>query len=201
LPLGAVLMLVALNTNLPRYAIERQLGVAELGAFAAVASFMTAGATVVNALGQAATPRLARHASRGERGLFLRLVMKLGALVLGLGLAGVMAAAVLGKMVLALAYRPEYAGYSRLLLGLMGAAIPGYVAAALGYAVTAARAFDPQVPLFCGVAASSACASWLLVPRFGLAGAALALAVAAAAQIGGQTLILKRALRRLEVAK
>src|SRR5689334_19060156 len=60
LPLGAVLMLVTLNTNLPRYAIERTLGTRELGGFAAAASFLTTGNTVVNALGQSATPRLAR---------------------------------------------------------------------------------------------------------------------------------------------
>jgi len=42
LPLGIVLMLASLNTNLPRYAIERRLGTPALGAFAAAASFMTA---------------------------------------------------------------------------------------------------------------------------------------------------------------
>jgi O-antigen/teichoic acid export membrane protein len=200
LPLGAVLMLVSLNTNLPRYVIERQMGIGELGAFAAVASFVTAGATIVNALGQAATPRLARHASRGEQARFVRLTAKLGVLVFVLGLAGVAGAVLLGRAVLTLAYRPEYAAYGGLLVGVMGAAIPGYLAAAMGYAVTAARAFDAQVPMFCVVAASSGCASWYLVPHFGLAGAAMAMAVAAVAQIGGQTLILRRALRRLEIA-
>jgi O-antigen/teichoic acid export membrane protein len=56
LPLGLVLMLISLNTNLPRYVIEHRLGTRELGAFAAVASFMAAGTTIVNALGQAAHP-------------------------------------------------------------------------------------------------------------------------------------------------
>jgi O-antigen/teichoic acid export membrane protein len=200
LPLGAVLMLVSLNTNLPRYAIERSWGVTELGAFAAVASFMTAGSTIVNALGQAATPRLARHASRREPAPFLRLVARLAAMVLALGAAGVVCAVVLGKWILGMAYRPEYADYSRLLVGVMGAAMLGYVAAALGYAVTAARAFDAQVPMFCVVALTSGCASWLLVPRFGLAGAAMAMGVAAATQIAGQSFILRRALGRLEAA-
>jgi len=200
LPLGAVLMLVSLNTNLPRYAIERSLGVAELGAFAAVASFVTAGSTIVNALGQAATPRLARFASRREPRRFVAMVAKLAALVLALGVVGVGCAVVLGKWVLSLAYRPEYADYSGLLVGVMGAAMLGYVAAALGYAATAARAFDAQVPMFCVVALSTACASWVLVPRFGLSGAAMAMGLAAAAQIAGQAFILSRALRRLETA-
>jgi len=50
------------------------------------------------------------------------------------------------------------------------------------------------------VAAACGCASWYLVPRMGLAGAALAMAAAAVVQIGGQTLILRRAMRRLEAA-
>jgi O-antigen/teichoic acid export membrane protein len=199
-PLGVMLLLVSLNTNLPRYAIERYLGVGQLGAFAAVASFITVGSTVVNALGQAATPRLAQYFSRGEAGRFLKLTLRLSAMVGGLGVAGVVVAAVLGRAVLGILYRPEYAVHGGLLIAVMGTAIPGYVAIALGYAITAARAFDAQVPLFCVVAASCGAASWLLVPRLGLRGAALALAVAALVQIGGEALILARAMRRIEAA-
>lgn len=200
IPLGVMLLLVSLNTNLPRYAIERFLGVGELGAFAAVASFMTVGSTAVNALGQATTPRLARHFSRRESRQFLRLTFLLAASMGGLGVAGVAVAAVFGATILGVAYRPEYAAHGGLLVGVMGAAIPSYMAAALGYAITAARAFDAQVPLFCVVAASCGAASWLLVPRFGLRGAAMSLAIAASVQIGGEALILARAMRRIETA-
>ncbi len=150
--------------------------------------------------GQAATPRLARHASHASAGSSW-LAWKLGALVFQSGPGWCRGGGVVGQNVLTLAYRPEYATYSGLLVGVMGAAVPGYVAAAMGYAVTATRAFDAQVPMFCVVAAICGCASWLLVPRFGLAGAAVAMAVAATAQIGGQALILRRALHHLEVAE
>ena len=200
MPLGVMLLLVSLNTNVPRYAIERYLGVGELGAFAAVASFLTVGSTVVNALGQAATPRLARHFSRRESSHFLRLTFLLAASVCALGVAGVVVAAAFGETILGVVYRPEYAAHGGLLVAVMGTAIPGYVAIALGYAITAARAFDAQVPLFCVVAASCGGASWLLVPRFGLRGAALSLAIAASVQIGGEALILARAMRRIEAA-
>jgi O-antigen/teichoic acid export membrane protein len=201
LPLGVMLLLVSLNTNLPRYAIERYLGVGELGAFAAVASFLTVGSTAVNALGQAATPRLARHFTLRESKRFRRLTFLLAASVCGLGVAGVAVAAVFGATVLRIVYRPEFAVHSGLLVAVMGTAIPGYVAIALGYAITAARAFDAQVPLFCVVAASCGGASWLLVPRFGLRGAALSLAFAASVQIGGEAWILARAMRRIEAAR
>ena len=200
MPLGVMLLLVSLNTNLPRYAIERFLGVGELGAFAAVASFITVGSTVVNALGQAATPRLARHFSRRESGRFLRLTFRLAASVCALGAAGVVVAAAFGQTILRVVYGPEYAAHGGLLVAVMGSAIPAYVAIALGYAITAARAFDAQVPLFCVVAASCGGASWLLVPRFGLRGAALSLGIAASVQIGGEALILARVMRRIGAA-
>ncbi|MBA3974264.1 MAG: polysaccharide biosynthesis protein [Candidatus Solibacter sp.] len=198
LPLGAVLMLVSLNTNLPRYVIEHHMGLAELGAFAAVASFVTAGSTIVNALGQSATPRLARFAGHHQTREFLGLVGKLGLLVLCLGLAGALASALFGRFILSVAYRPEYASYAGLLVAVMGAAIPAYLAGALGYAVTAVRAFDQQVPLFIVSALVCGGASWLLVPVYGLPGGAAAMAIAALAQISGQAFILRRALRRLE---
>jgi O-antigen/teichoic acid export membrane protein len=200
LPLGVVLMLASLNTNLPRYVIERSLGVRELGAFAAVASFVAVGSTMVNALGQAATPRLARHFGAREFGHFRALTFKLAGAVLALGLAGVLVAAVLGKVVLRLIYRPEYEIYSGLLVGVMCAAVLGYLAIALGYVLTSTRAFNAQVPLFCAVAGSCGLASWLLVPGFGLTGAVLALAIAAVVQLGGGAMILARAFHRTESA-
>ena len=201
LPLGLVLMLVSLNSNLPRYAIEHFVGTSELGAFAAAASFMTAGGTVINALGQSATPRLARYFGEGDRPRFRRLVAQLLALGLALGVAGVLGAALLGRLVLRLLYRPEFEVYGGLLTGVMGAAVLGYVANALGYAVTSARAFDAQLPLFCAVAGTCGFAAWLLIPRFGLFGAPMALAAAACVQICGELGILARAMRRQEWAR
>lgn len=200
LPLGVVLMLVSLNTNLPRYAIEHRIGTAALGAFAATASFLTSGNTVINALGQSATSRLARYFAEGDRTRFVRLVFQLVALALALGAAGVAVAALIGVPFLRLLYRPDYEQYGPLLTQVMAAAIPAYAASTLGFVITSVRAFDAQLPLFLAVAASCGIAAWLLIPRFGLAGAPMALAVAACVQIAGEVAILTRALRRLEPA-
>jgi O-antigen/teichoic acid export membrane protein len=113
-----------------------------------------------------------------------------------LGAAGAAGAAVVGAALLRILYRPEFADYAGLLVVVMLAAIPVYLAGALGYLITSARAFDVQLPLFCAVAASCAAASAVLVPRFGLIGAPLALAAAACVQSCGEGLILARAFRR-----
>jgi O-antigen/teichoic acid export membrane protein len=201
LPLGMVLMLASFNTNLPRYAIEHHLGTPALGAFAAAASFMAAGNTVVNALGQSATPRLARYFAESSRAHFLRLVRQLVLIALALGTAGVAAVALAGGPILRILYSPDYASLAPLLIQVMAAAIPVYAAGILGYAVTSTRAFDAQFPLFCAAAASCGLAAWLLVPRFGLAGAPMALAVSACVQIGGEIAILARANRRVEAVR
>jgi O-antigen/teichoic acid export membrane protein len=197
LPLGAVLMLIALTSNLPRYAIEQKLGAGALGAFAAVASLMTVGSTAVNALGQAATPRLARYHSAGDRAAFGRLAWQLVGMALLLGAAGVATAVVIGPWFLGWIYRPAYAAYAGLLVWVMAAGIGTYTAGALGYVITSTRRFAPQAPLHAAVAVSAGIASWLLVPRWGLSGAALALAIAAVVQIAGDLIILRRALREV----
>lgn len=198
LPLGIVLMLVSLNTNLPRYAIEEHLGFEALAGFAAVISFVTIGSTMVNALGQSVTARLSRHFRNGERNRFLGILGKMAALVTGIGIAGVICAWLLGDFVLTLLYRPEFASYRELLTLALGASTLSYLAIALGYAVTSARVFDAQIPLFSISALCCGVTSSMLVPQYGLPGAVFAIALAAVLQIVGQVLILIWAFRRRE---
>ena len=194
LPLGIVLTLIALTSTLPRYAIEQRLGTAALGSFAAVASFMTVGGTIVNALGQAAIPRLAGYFTAGDMRRFRRLAWQLSGLACLVGVTGVATALVLGPLVLGLVYRPAYAAHADLLIWVMGAGLFSYVSSVLGYVITSARKFTVQVPLLAVAAGSSAIASWTLVRWLGLNGGAATLAVVALVQIGGQLLILRHVL-------
>lgn len=201
LPLGVVLMLVSYTSNVPRYVVEHYLGTRGLGVFAAVAAFLMAGSTVVSALGQSATPRLARYFSQRDMVQFHRLTLRLVAVALALGVVGVAGAMVAGSFALRVFYRAEYGVYGRVLAELMGAAALVYVAAALGFVITSARSFLAQMPLLALVVATSAVASWLLVPVMGLSGAAVAVAAGASVQIAGELLILRRAIGRLERAE
>jgi O-antigen/teichoic acid export membrane protein len=194
LPLGVVLMLASLTLNVPRYAIEHFQGTRELGAFAAVASFLTAGAVVVGALGQSAMPRLARQFSERDLAGFRRLALKLIALSVALGAVGVLGAALVGRFVLSVAYRPEYGSYNGLFVAVMGAGVLRYAAIMLGFVLTSVRSFGPQVPLLAAATLASGLASWMLVPVIGLGGAAAAIVLAACVQIAGSGLILRRAM-------
>jgi O-antigen/teichoic acid export membrane protein len=196
LPLGLVLMLASLNSSLPRYAIEHFLGLSQLGGFAAAASFVTIGGTVVNALGQAATPRLARQFNERQSGSFRRLSAQLTLLAAGIGIAGVAAAALFGGFLLRLIYRPEMERYSGILVATMAAGALSYAASMLGYVLTSARIFDAQLPLLGMAALACGAVSWVLAPRVGLAAAPIAMAVAAGVQVAGELTLLRRALGR-----
>ena len=198
LPLGIVLMLVSLIANLPRYAIESTMGFEQLGVFAALISFVTIGSTVVNALGQSVTPRLAGHFREGQKGAFLGILGRMVGLVVLLGAVGSACAWGFGGLLLTLLYRPEFADYGDLLAVAVGAGTLSYLAVVLGYAVTCARIFAVQAPLFALSAAGCGIASWILVPAYGLVGGILSIALAATLQIIGQILILAWAFRRQE---
>ncbi|NJN56174.1 MAG: oligosaccharide flippase family protein [Leptolyngbyaceae cyanobacterium SL_5_9] len=179
LPLGFVMMLISLNTDIPRYFIERQLGERELGIFAAIAYLMVIGNMLVNALAEAANTRLARYYAEGKRHEFQALLFKLMGIGAGLGIVALLVALVAGKPILAIIYQPEYAQYSDLLVWLMVAAGIGYIASFLGYSMSAVRYFRVQIPLFIGVTGASALSCIWLIPLLGLKGAAIALIIGA----------------------
>src|SRR4029077_14292592 len=58
LPLGITMMLISLHANAPRFIVEKYVGAAGLGIFAAIAYLPLAGVMVINAIGSAASPRL-----------------------------------------------------------------------------------------------------------------------------------------------
>ena len=61
------MLLIALNNNISRYFVAHYLGVRELGIFSALVSFQAVGRLVIVALGQSASPRLARLYAEGDR--------------------------------------------------------------------------------------------------------------------------------------
>lgn len=183
LPLGLVMMLISFNSNIPRYFIERYLGERELGIFAALAYLMVVGSMVVNALGQSASPRLAKYYAKGDRLAFRQLLLKLVGLAAFLGGIGVFLAAVAGKQILTVLYQSEYAQHTNLFVWLMVTAGVNYISSFLGYAMTAARYFRIQIPLFATVASISAIACLWLLPQQGLLGAVMALLLGSISQL------------------
>lgn len=179
LPLGLVMMLISLNTNIPRYFIERYLGEHQLGVFAAMAYVMIGGNIVVNALAESASPRLAKHYASGDKAAFRKLVLQLVGVGVLLGSAVFVIALVAGREILTLLYRAEYAQQADIFVLLMLAAGIGYVSSFLGYGITAAQYFRIQTPMFVLVTAVTFASCYWLIPISGMRGAAIALIISA----------------------
>lgn len=183
-PLGLAAMLVALNANIPRYLVERTLGEAQLGIFAALAYFHRAGTTVVNALGDSASPRLSRYLNAGQLNRFARLLAFTIAIGLLLGVGGVLVAWGAGDFLLTLAYGPAYA-LRDVFVQIMIASGLAYVASFIFYGLTAARYLRVQTVLLILSSVVLLAVGWVLVPRMGLLGASTSLIVARAVQALG----------------
>jgi O-antigen/teichoic acid export membrane protein len=185
LPLGLVMLILSLNTNVPRYFIERQLGTEALGIFAAVAYLATAGSLVMDSLGQSAIPRLARYFASGHLRAFFRLVAGMAGIGLIVGLSGVAVAWLAGTELLAFMYRPEHAQRVDVLLWLVAAAAINCVVSALGNALVAARLFRVQPAILAGALLWTVVASYYFIPAYGLMGAAWATVVSYVIQLAG----------------
>jgi O-antigen/teichoic acid export membrane protein len=190
LPLTIVTFLTVLGVNIPRYFIERYAGHRDLGIFAAMWSLLTAGNMIAIAVGQALFPRLSKMYAARDLDGFRRLVWRSVQISIGLGFMGTAGSVIAGKQALQFIYRPEYAERHWLFTALMFTGTLLYVITALGYAATSARSFKSQAVLMCVVASTMLVGSALLVPRFGLWGAILAVAIGSGLHIAGLWMIL-----------
>jgi O-antigen/teichoic acid export membrane protein len=150
----------------------------------------------VSAVGYVTYARLGKFYFDRDVRAFKALLGRMVLIASGIGMAGLIASAVAGKMILRILYRPEYAEHSDLLMWLVGVAAMACVATCVGVAMTAASQFRPQIPLFLVVGVVSAVTSFALVPRIGLYGAAIASLASVAVQAAGSYWIVTRALRR-----
>jgi len=199
LPLGITMALISLNTNIPRYFVENIWGESQLGIFAALAYLVVAGNTLVSAMGQSVTPRLAKYYAAGDLDGYKHLLARMVSMGILLSIAGVLVSVFAGYQLLGLLYRHEYAVYNNVLIWLMIVAGMCYITSFLGYGMTAARYFRVQLPLFMVVVTATFGASLWLIPRFALTGAALAMGAGALAQLVGSCFVFVHILQKKNV--
>lgn len=198
LPLGVVMALISLNINLPRYVVEQQLGTAALGIFASLAYAVMAMNLVVAAIGQSASARLARMFAERDFARFRSLIARLVTIGLGLGIAALLGALLLGRWALTVLYTSEYADHLDLLLIMVATASICAASSFLGYGMTAAHIFRQQLPIIAASTSASYGFSVLLVPYWGLIGAGTALLLSSLIFAFGAYITLSVALRRCE---
>lgn len=183
LPLGFATTMAALNLNMPRYIIDARLGERELGIYSALAWSTVAMILVSDSMGHSAIPRLSRLYSADRLGEYRSLLWRLVAAGALLGTVGLVVGLCFGERLLALLYGTEYAAHYRVFWLLILATAIYCVACMFTSAVTAARQFRIQVPLYAMIVGANAIACALWVPKAGLAGGAAALVVSASVHL------------------
>jgi O-antigen/teichoic acid export membrane protein len=195
-PLGIVMTLASLNINIPRYILEQKLGTAELGIFASLAYLLTAINLIVIALGQSVCTRMARLFADGDIRPFKALLGKLILFAGALGMVALGLASVIGRPVLALVYRPEYAEHVDLLLLMVVDATLVAIATFVGFGMTAARCFRPQMSIMAVTTVTTVVFTLALIPRFGLMGAGYGLLIASFLRATAGYVVLESAIKR-----
>ena len=176
-PLGGVNGLFAAGQSLPRYLLGLSHGAAAVGYLTALGAVLPALLQLAAAICHAAAPRLGR-AAVGDPRRYRRLVLEL---VGGFGAMGgllVLAAALAGDRFLALAYDVDYAAYHGTFVVVVAAAAVAVVNEVFYFALIASRRTRLQLALECVAIVVTTIGALALVPRFGVAGAALATAAA-----------------------
>jgi O-antigen/teichoic acid export membrane protein len=191
-----MILLLTLNNNIPGYVISRSLGPGPLGIFAALAFLTLIPPTIVNALGQSASRRLALAFTERDLRGFRRLTSRLLLIALLLSAGALAVATFGGRDALRILYTAKYAEQSGLFILLMCGATVASLASVLGVALTATRCFMPQLPLGALIASLTLGTSVVLVPLVGLKGAAWAILLSSTVQMTALCLLLVRRLAK-----
>lgn len=194
LPLGWAATLASLNTNIPRYFLQHYLGLADQGVYASLAYLVVVINLVIFALTQSVTTRLARLFADGNRRQFVGLLTKLSMLGVLVAAVGVPLTFLVGRPLLTLLYRREYADHVGLLALFVGVAGITTVGSFLFCGLTAARAFRIQVPVYFVAMLVGVAGSALLIPHYGLIGAGMALLLSAVTIVVGGLWMMRRTL-------
>lgn len=144
IPLGVVMLIISLNTNISKYITEFYLGTEQQGIYSTLAYCLVIGHFVNGAIGQSFSPRLSKYFFNNNLLEFKKLAKQyllvnilMGIMLLSGALGG-------GYYFLKIMFSEEIASYYKLFTLIMLSGIFLYCASASGYILTAMRIFKIQ---------------------------------------------------------
>lgn len=197
LPVGVTAMLVSLSVNIPRYFVRGFMDDASLGQFGTMGYVVVAATLVMSAVCNSFLPRLSREYALGEAAAFRASVTRFAALGASLGATCVVGAAMFGRRALEAAFHAEFRDAETAFTILMLGGAVTFVGYTLQFTLTAARRFAVQMPIIALDVLATIAACALLVPSFGLAGAAGSTVVGAVVRVVALSVALRSAVRAL----
>lgn len=144
LPLGLVIFIISLNSNVSKFMIERFLGTEMQGIYSSISYLIILGTFVCNAVGQSFSPRLSKYFSDKNFSQFINLQKKFIIFNVVVGLLAIVFSVFFGELMLRILFNGKIAEYSNLLTLVMIGGLGNYLATALGYTLTSMREFRIQ---------------------------------------------------------
>jgi hypothetical protein len=165
---GRESVLASFAMNVPSYFIAHMMGYRWLGIYFALSALFPAVHVLAGAVAEEAVPELTRRYGNADFTGFRRLTVQLAGSGLLLGLSTVAAALTIGPWLLERLFGVEYSSQAPVLVALAAVAGGRFVATLLGNG--GPKAVAPEIISITVIAMASV----MLIPRFGLMGAAIA---------------------------
>ena len=190
LPLGISVMLVALQSNIPRFFLEKNYSLELVGVFSVFYYFVIVGGIVVNSVCQFLSPKFSIYYKENERKKLLNIAGQAWIIAFFLGISGLLISVFFGDFFVKVIYGEDYLPYINVLNIVMVAGLFTYLSVVNGYLMTSVRLIKIQLPLFILLTLLTFILSWVLILPKGLVGAAWVCVLSAALQFILSTIIL-----------
>lgn len=182
LPLGISVMLISLQTNIPRYFLESYLSVKFVGIYTVFYYFLIIGGIIINSICQYLSPYFSEFYRNNELEKLKKSIFQASAFALLLGFLGLIVSILLHSFIIETIYGNDFVKYSYLLPYVMFAGIFSYLSVVSGYLLTSLKLFKVQMPIFLALVLFTTIYSYILIPKFGLLGAAYTTILTAVSQ-------------------
>jgi len=180
LPLGISVGLTTLNMFVSRLFVVKFLTESDVGIFSGITNLMNLGSQGLLTISTTIMPRLASYRESSDLPSFMGLIRKFGLISVGFGIFALAVAAVFGEPILAACFRPEFALHNDVFVLTMAAGLLFYISLPFGTALTALRVFNSQLWSSGMVTVFAVASGFVLVPMYGLRGAAYVTIIAMA---------------------
>lgn len=171
LPLGIAVMLISLQTNIPRYFLEYYSSVELVGVYTILYYFIIIGGIVINSVCQYLSPLFSEFYRDLKINDLKKIIRNAFFVALSLGVSSLIISLFLNDFIIKIIYGSDYLAYAYLLPYIMIAGIFTYLSVVNGYLLTSLKLLKIQMPIFLILVCLTVIYSYLLIPVYGLTGA------------------------------
>lgn len=201
LPLAIVALMIALSVNLPYYLLALFSSVEEIGRFAALAVILTVTSTMGAPVSQILAPQFARLFATNEKQKFVRLLVLSELSIALLWAIGMVVVFLFGSQVMSAVYATDFSSNRNTIVWLAVAGGLRLCASFVGITITVGRVLYPQIVTNALDILVLAITGLILIPDFGITGAAIATAVASLNHLVANSYLLIQFLRSWHTPK